>query len=1160
MSDEFCRICRGEETPEEPLFHPCKCSGSIKFVHEECLLGWVDHTNRKTMCDVCGTEYSINKVYDREMPSKLPFQDYLAYYAHVAWKKSIYLLYFGQFSVVWSFIAISIYSLILVAQSVVDSMISEGALILRPEMVFMPVKHICELALTSNHAPSSILPYVDNVLDIVTRKHFFRTALVDGSFFMLLVGLFGMFAYCLSMWVAMERAVVHDVEHITNGQVSHMDRGDADDFLESLTTNDGEFDNMLDQMREENELNARANALRANIAQAANAQAADNAQAANDNAQPANDLDADLLGANAPNQRRAPLQPGDMEFIWENEDAIVDDLRNLEEERRGLANANANENANANAEQQNPNGGEEVPNFTREDLRKLVRMTNANFISSEETDRLVDQFVAEHGLPRGDSEGAASAMIKLIAMSSGLYGDTQVNNSHSSDMNGPSGPGNASEQAPEQAPEQDSGEGEVVKEEIEEEYITESDSETEEEPEKDVYADWRRPEEVAAAEREPDEPEEDERFLPMIGGLFLEVAQMDFVVLLHLGLLIFVAFSMIVFAFFAFYYCYLYWANVTRNFVDLLIDFVPQDSRALLLETMDTLQRKNTPRSVFSYVVCAVSVDVYVIGTCRLFTLSLMRILLGSYEGRQFVKVSYILYVVHKTLLMTMIESLFFPTFCGSLIHLVTLPLTDNWKWHFEMTAQNPYAALALHWFVGYIYMHFMQLFVASCRRMFRPGVLYFLHKNDTTFFMRSMMLVALPRQLKRIAISAAIYGSFIIFGVGSAVGLLLILEPQTWPLDVSSPVSAQLVARLWPFAVCATSMYAILENSSKGSLRKILVLWVKERVWIHMFDYAAVKLDLGSWLFGRHRGLSSEEKKKLRKRDPSLGNFVRAPSDVPPLAVRTGGTTFVAVDQHDNRLDGKTGVQKGEIQDYTIVWRPKNFRWRILALTGIIWGSITTFTLLLTFVPLQLGKLIDWMAYNYEIKNDIVRTAIGLSVLLPVYVVLLKNNPPIELQRCLRFFTYDGKFPLPGWSNFVRALIAVSFLIISTPILFGPQIHDLLYIFDLASPLTLHQQQFVILSNHVLLTVAAAAVDRWYSRNLMLYTPLASIIQNTSLLLEVRLALLAIAFPTLYYNESKFSFKASPELESKVREYRYVLRWRVGNYDETPATSTESS
>lgn len=28
-------MCRGEGTVQEPLYHPCKCSGSIRFVHQE---------------------------------------------------------------------------------------------------------------------------------------------------------------------------------------------------------------------------------------------------------------------------------------------------------------------------------------------------------------------------------------------------------------------------------------------------------------------------------------------------------------------------------------------------------------------------------------------------------------------------------------------------------------------------------------------------------------------------------------------------------------------------------------------------------------------------------------------------------------------------------------------------------------------------------------------------------------------------------------------------------------------------------------------------------------------------------------------------------------------------------------------------------------------
>jgi hypothetical protein len=32
---EICRVCRSEGSPEQPLYHPCKCSGSIRFVHQD---------------------------------------------------------------------------------------------------------------------------------------------------------------------------------------------------------------------------------------------------------------------------------------------------------------------------------------------------------------------------------------------------------------------------------------------------------------------------------------------------------------------------------------------------------------------------------------------------------------------------------------------------------------------------------------------------------------------------------------------------------------------------------------------------------------------------------------------------------------------------------------------------------------------------------------------------------------------------------------------------------------------------------------------------------------------------------------------------------------------------------------------------------------------
>jgi E3 ubiquitin-protein ligase MARCH6 len=67
-----CRICRSEGSPDEPLFYPCKCSGSIKFVHQECLLEWLAHSHKKH-CELCKTPFRFTKLYSASMPDTLPF-------------------------------------------------------------------------------------------------------------------------------------------------------------------------------------------------------------------------------------------------------------------------------------------------------------------------------------------------------------------------------------------------------------------------------------------------------------------------------------------------------------------------------------------------------------------------------------------------------------------------------------------------------------------------------------------------------------------------------------------------------------------------------------------------------------------------------------------------------------------------------------------------------------------------------------------------------------------------------------------------------------------------------------------------------------------------------------------------------------------------------
>uniref|UniRef100_A0A069DX87 E3 ubiquitin-protein ligase MARCHF6 n=1 Tax=Panstrongylus megistus TaxID=65343 RepID=A0A069DX87_9HEMI len=73
-SGDICRVCRSEGTADRPLFHPCICTGSIKWIHQECLVQWMRYSH-KEFCELCGHRFSFTPIYSPDMPRRLPIRD-----------------------------------------------------------------------------------------------------------------------------------------------------------------------------------------------------------------------------------------------------------------------------------------------------------------------------------------------------------------------------------------------------------------------------------------------------------------------------------------------------------------------------------------------------------------------------------------------------------------------------------------------------------------------------------------------------------------------------------------------------------------------------------------------------------------------------------------------------------------------------------------------------------------------------------------------------------------------------------------------------------------------------------------------------------------------------------------------------------------------------
>ncbi|KAM0334482.1 hypothetical protein ACHAQA_001511 [Verticillium albo-atrum] len=100
LDPDTCRICRGEATPDEPLFYPCKCSGSIKYVHQDCLMEWLSHSQKKH-CELCKTPFRFTKLYSPKMPSTLPVHVFIGHMAKYLFRNVLTWLRAGLVAVVW---------------------------------------------------------------------------------------------------------------------------------------------------------------------------------------------------------------------------------------------------------------------------------------------------------------------------------------------------------------------------------------------------------------------------------------------------------------------------------------------------------------------------------------------------------------------------------------------------------------------------------------------------------------------------------------------------------------------------------------------------------------------------------------------------------------------------------------------------------------------------------------------------------------------------------------------------------------------------------------------------------------------------------------------------------------------------------------------------
>lgn len=91
LNKPFCKICHvGSAKNGDKLISPCKCSGTMQYIHCGCLLKWLEisnRTNEKPMsCELCAHEYTWHKKFNYK-EARLPrcsFKDVICHLIFLA--------------------------------------------------------------------------------------------------------------------------------------------------------------------------------------------------------------------------------------------------------------------------------------------------------------------------------------------------------------------------------------------------------------------------------------------------------------------------------------------------------------------------------------------------------------------------------------------------------------------------------------------------------------------------------------------------------------------------------------------------------------------------------------------------------------------------------------------------------------------------------------------------------------------------------------------------------------------------------------------------------------------------------------------------------------------------------------------------------------------
>ncbi|KAL9559630.1 hypothetical protein MBANPS3_000336 [Mucor bainieri] len=343
-----------------------------------------------------------------------------------------------------------------------------------------------------------------------------------------------------------------------------------------------------------------------------------------------------------------------------------------------------------------------------------------------------------------------------------------------------------------------------------------------------------------------------------------------------------------------------------------------------------------------------------------------------------------------KILFFIFLELVVFPTVCGVLLDISTLPLFTEWsiKSRFHFVLLNPYSGTFLHWFIGTGFILQFSVFIALVREVVRPGVLYFMPDPKDPQFQPVQDIVDQPILilLRKLITRAAIYFMLIMVGMGFVTILVSRycgIYPIIWKFDIpisSLPIDLLAVQFLLP----PIMGYIVPREFSK---KNVVTWWhiVSRQLRLSSFMFGGrypeeegvyAYTSWYAWLLSLYQPspvAAEEEEAASPSSPPPLydsfqkdGGLARVPTqdNVPIVIPRR--RMIVPIDSvtlqplnASERLLGHpaAGSDDDKTKNTTIVYIPPYFKLRIASFLFLIWTTGSILVCSISVVPLKLGR-----------------------------------------------------------------------------------------------------------------------------------------------------------------------------------------------------------